>query len=59
MLKAVVVYPNERTPDMRSILEIARAVARKVEHTDLNISVVNIIFDPVTRIYVAIYEWSQ
>lgn len=56
MLKAVVVYPNERTPDLGSILQIARSVAKKVERTDLNIPILNIIFDAVTGVYVAIYE---
>jgi hypothetical protein len=56
MLKAIVVYPNEKTKDMGNILQIARSVAKKVEKTSFNLQVLSIIFDPVTRVHVAIYE---
>ena len=59
MLKSLVIYPNEKTRDMGSVLQIARSVAKKIEHTDVNIPVLNIIFDPVNQVYVAIYEWSS
>jgi len=56
MLKALVVYVNERVKDMGDILMIARATAQKIEHTHENITVKNILYDPVTQVYVAIYE---
>ena len=59
MLKSLVIYPNEKTRDMGSVLQIARSVAKKIEHTDVNISILNIIFDPVNQVYVAIYEWCS
>jgi len=59
MLKSLVIYPNERTRDVGSILQIARSIAKKIEHTDVNIPVLNIIFDPVNQVYVAIYECSS
>ena len=59
MLKAVVIYPNDKTRDMGSVLQIARSVAKKVEHTDLNVPVLSIIFDPLTRVFVAVYESSS
>lgn len=40
-------------------MQIARSLAKKKEHTDDNIPVLNIIFDPVTQVYVAIYEWCS
>lgn len=59
MLKSLVIYPNEKTRDMGSVLQIARSVAKKIEHTDAGISILNIIFDPVNHVYVAIYECSS
>jgi len=59
MLKSLVIYPNEKTRDMGSVLQIARSIAKKIERTDVNIPVLNIIFDPVNRVYVAVYEWCS
>lgn len=59
MLKAIVIYPNDKTRDMGSVLQIARSVAKKIERTDMNIPVLSIIFDAVTGVYVAIYECSS
>jgi hypothetical protein len=59
MLKSLIIYPNEKTRELGDILQIARSLAKKKEHTDDNIPVLNIIFDPVTQVYVAIYEWCS
>jgi len=59
MLKSLIIYPNEKTRELGDILQIARSLAKKKEHTDANIPVLNIIFDPVTKVYVAVYEWCS
>jgi hypothetical protein len=59
MLKSLVIVPNERTKDLGAILQIARSLAQRKEHTDANIPIVSLVFDPFTRVYVAIYEWCS
>jgi hypothetical protein len=59
MLKSLVIVPNEKTKDLGDILQIARSLAKRKEHTDDNIPVLNIIFDPVTKVYIAVYEWCS
>jgi hypothetical protein len=59
MLKSLVVVPNEKTKEVGDILQIARSLAKRKEHTDANIPVLSIIFDPVTKVYVALYEWCS
>jgi hypothetical protein len=59
MLKSLVIVPNEKTKDLGDILQIARSLAKRKEHTDANIPVLNVIFDPVTKVYIAVYEWSS
>jgi hypothetical protein len=59
MLKSLVIVPNEKTRELGDILQIARSLAKKKEHTDDNIPVLNIIFDPVTKVYIAVYEWCS
>jgi hypothetical protein len=59
MLKSVVIYPNEKTRELGDILQIARSLAKRKEHSDINISILSIVFDPVTKVYVALYEWCS
>jgi hypothetical protein len=59
MLKSLVIVPNEKTKDLGDILQIARSLAKRKEHTDANIPVLSIVFDPVTRVYIAIYDGVQ
>ena len=56
MLKALVIVPNDRTREMGSLLAIARAEAQKKEHTHENVRVRSILYDPVTKVFVALYE---
>ena len=56
MLKALVIVPNERTQGTGDILQIARAEAKKREHTRHNINVKRLLYDPVCKVYVALYE---
>jgi len=56
MLRSLVIVPNERTKDLADILQIAKSQAKRKEHTDANIPILSILFDPVTKVYVAIYE---
>lgn len=56
MIKALVIYVNERVKDMGNVLAIARATAQKLERTHENVKVRNILYDPVTGVYVALYE---
>ena len=60
MLKALVIYPNERTRDEGSLLQIARALAQKIEHTHrkIPIKVIREVHIPPTgeMVYVAVYE---
>ena len=59
MLRSLVIVPNERTKDLADIVQIARSQAKRKEHTDANIPILSILFDPVTKVYVAIYEWCS
>jgi len=56
MLKAIVIYGNEKTRDMGSLLQIARVESRRREHADKNPCVRSLIFDSVTQVWIAIYE---
>ena len=58
MLKALVIVPNSRTKELGSILQIARAEARKREHADNNPPIRSLIFVPECGVYVAVYEVS-
>jgi hypothetical protein len=59
MLKSLVIVPNEKTRELGDILQIARSLAKKKEHTDDNIPVLSILFCPVTKVYIAVYEWCS
>lgn len=56
MLKALVIYPNEKTKELGDILQVARSCVKQVERTEKRVLVKSIIFDPVTKVYVAIYK---
>ena len=56
MLKALVIYPNERTKDIGDLLAIARSAAKKREHTHQNVNVRTLKFVPECACYVALYE---
>ena len=56
MLRSVIIFPNENTKDVGALLQIARSIARRKEGTEANIPIISLVFDPVTRVYVAIYE---
>jgi hypothetical protein len=59
MLKALVIAPNEKTIEYGTLLAIARAEARKREHTDQNPSIIALKFFPEISVYVAIYETQE
>lgn len=56
MLKALVITPNEKTVDFGCLLAIARAEARKREHSDVNPSIRALRFLSELGVYVAVYE---
>jgi hypothetical protein len=59
MSKSLVIVPNEKTKDLGDILQIARSLAKRKEHTDANIPVLSILFDPVCKVYLAVYDWCS
>jgi hypothetical protein len=56
MLKALVIFPNEKTTDYGSLLAVARAEARKREQANANPPIRALNFFPELGIYVTIYE---
>lgn len=56
MLKALVVIPNEKTKEVGTLLAVARAEARKREHTQQNPPIRALVFVPELQVYCAIYE---
>lgn len=56
MLKALVIVPNEQTKEFGALVAVARAEARKREHTDKNPPILALQFLPELHIYVAVYE---
>jgi len=56
LLRAVVIYPNERTDDVGDLLAIARATAQKRERTHENVKVRVLKFVPECACYVVVYE---
>ena len=59
MLKALVINPNEKTSDIGNVLAIARAEARKREHSQQNPRIRALVFIPEIEIYVAVYETQE
>ena len=56
MLKALVIVPNKKTSDAGDLLAIARAEARKREHSQHNPPIRSLIFVSELGVYVAVYE---
>jgi hypothetical protein len=56
MLKALVIFPNEKTSEYGSLLAVARAEARKREHADQNPPIRALRYFPELSVYVAVYE---
>jgi hypothetical protein len=59
MLKALVIFPNEKTIDLGSILAIARSEARKREQSKMNPPIRALRYFPELCVYVAVYEASD
>jgi hypothetical protein len=59
MLRALVIVPNEQMKDFGSLLAVARAEARKREHSQENPLIRTISFIPELSVYVAVYEASE
>jgi len=56
MLKALIIVPNKGTKEFGSLLAVARAEARKREHSKVNPPVRSLLFVPELGVYVALYE---
>jgi len=56
MLKALVIYPNEKTRDIGDILQIARAEIRRRHSNKENPNVKALKFISELGVYVAVYE---
>jgi hypothetical protein len=59
MLKALVIIPNPKTAEYGSLLAVARAEARKREHSEKNPPILALRFLPELEIYVAVYEGQE
>jgi len=59
VLKSLVIVPNERTQDMRSLVNIASAEAKRREGTHQDIPIRALKFIPELGVYVAIYDWEH
>ena len=59
MLKTLVITPNEKTFEFGSLLAVARAEARRREHSYVNPPIRALQFLPEIGIYVAVYEASE
>ena len=56
MLKALVIIPNNRMKEIGDLLAVARAEARKREHSQQNPLVRALVFVPDLQVYCAIYQ---
>lgn len=59
MLKALVIYGNEKTKTLSDILQIGKSLIKKKEHCDGNFPILNIIFDPLCKVFIVLYEDVQ
>ena len=50
------IIPNNRTKEIGSLIAVARAEARKREHSKVNPPVRSLLFVPELGVYVAVYE---
>ncbi len=55
-MKALVIFPNEKTVEFGSLLAVARAEARRREQSKENPPVRALRFFPELGVYVAVYE---
>jgi hypothetical protein len=55
-LKAIVIFPNEKTTDLGCLLAIARKEACRREHVSVNPTVRALVFVAEVGVYVAVYE---
>lgn len=56
MLKAIVIFLNDKTRDYSDLLAIARSCAKAREHSNENIPVRSIIYCAELGIHIAVYE---
>jgi hypothetical protein len=59
VLKALVITPNEKTIEFGSLLAVARAEARRREHSDVNPPIRALRFLSELGVYVAVYEAAE
>jgi hypothetical protein len=59
MLKALVIVPTENTKEFGALLAVARAEARRREHSEKNPPILVLRFLPELSIYVAVYEAQE
>jgi hypothetical protein len=58
-LRAIVVTPNGQIRDVGSILAVARAEARKREHSIFNPVILALQYLPEIDVYVAVYDENE
>jgi hypothetical protein len=56
LLKALVIFPNEQTKEVGTLLAVARAEARRREQSEKNPPIRALRFFPELGVYVAVYE---
>jgi len=56
LLEALVIYPNERTNDVRSLVNVSASQAKRKERVKQDIVVRAVLYVPELDIYVAVYE---
>jgi len=56
MLKALVIYPNEKTKDLGDILQIAKSEARRKSHLNRNPPILALEYIPQLDVFVVIYK---
>lgn len=59
MLKSLVIVPNERIRDMRSLVNIAAAEAKRKEGVHQDIPIKTVVYVPECGVWVALYEWEH
>jgi hypothetical protein len=59
MLRALVILPNDRTKEIGALVAVARAEARKREHSQQNPPIRALVFVAQLQLYCAIYETQE
>lgn len=59
MFKALIIIPNDKTKEFGALIAVARAEARKREHTEQNPPIRVLRFLPELSVYVAVYEAEE